>query len=111
MGFFPKIYFYENPKNYVQLIAGQGWKWKENNIKKFLAKQDSKLIEYAHHESHVAYGYYIPIRCPNSSSDSIGEFETFTIWHGHGNKLEKKYTQSYPTDRFILFSNDPKSWS
>ena len=29
--------------------------------------------------------------------DSIGEFETFTIWHGHGNKLEKKYTQNYPT--------------
>ena len=34
-----KIYFYEKPfkKTMRQLIAGQGWKWKENNIKNFLS--------------------------------------------------------------------------
>ena len=33
-----KIYFYEKPlkKTLRQLKSGQGWKWKENNIKKFL---------------------------------------------------------------------------
>ena len=42
MGPFPKkkIYFYEKPfkKTMRQLIAGQGWKWKENNIKKIFSK-------------------------------------------------------------------------
>ena len=33
-----KIYFYEKPfkKTMRQLIAGQGWNWKENNIKNHL---------------------------------------------------------------------------
>ena len=65
MGFSAKIYFYENPKKLCQLIAGQGWKWKENNIKKFLSKAGIMLIEYVnHHESHVAYGYYTHPKMP-----------------------------------------------
>ena len=93
-----KIYFYEKPlkKTVRQFIAGQGWNYKENNIKKFLSKSGIHHvpIEYIdHHHSHAAYGYY---SSPFKDAavvvlDSIGEFETFTIWHGHGNKLEKKY--------------------
>ena len=42
MGPSAKIYFYENPskKTLRQLKSGQGWKWKENNIKKFLANPE-----------------------------------------------------------------------
>jgi carbamoyltransferase len=64
-------------------------------------------IEYVnHHESHAAYGYYTsPYRdAAVVVLDSIGEFETFTIWHGHGNKLEKKYTQSYPHSIGLFYS-------
>ena len=28
--------------------------------------------------------------------DSIGEWDTFTVWHGTGTKLKKVYSQSYP---------------
>tara|TARA_Y200000002_G_scaffold94915_3_gene76615 strand:+ start:105 stop:1115 length:1011 start_codon:yes stop_codon:yes gene_type:complete len=106
-----KIYFYEKPfkKTMRQLIAGQGWKWKENNIKKFLGKAGIHHvpIEYVnHHESHAAYGYYTsPYRdAAVVVLDSIGEFETFTIWHGHGGKLEKKYTQNYPHSIGLFYS-------
>ena len=59
-----------------------------------------------HHESHAAYGYYTsPYRdAAVVVLDSIGEFETFTIWHGHGNKLEKKYTQNYPHSIGLFYS-------
>ena len=36
--------------------------------------------------------------------DSIGEFETFTIWHGHGDHLKKVYTQSYPHSIGLFYS-------
>jgi len=106
-----KIYFYEKPlkKTMRQLIAGQGWKWKENNIKKFLAKSGvhNVPIEYIdHHHSHAAYGYYTS-GFKNAAVivlDSIGEFETFTIWHGRGTKLEKKYTQRYPHSIGLFYS-------
>ena len=40
----------------------------------------------------AAYGYYTS---PFNDAaivvlDPIGEFETFTIWHGHGDKLDKR---------------------
>ena len=106
-----KIYFYEKPwkKTLRQLKSGQGWKWKENNIKKFLSRSGvhNVPIEYVdHHHSHAAYGYYTsPFR--NAAVvvlDSIGEFETFTIWHGHGDHLKKVYTQSYPHSIGLFYS-------
>ena len=48
-----------------------------------------------HHTSHAAYGYYTQDK-PNATImclDSIGEFETFTIWHG-GEQHAKEDTQS-----------------
>ena len=57
-----KVIWYEKPfkKSMRQLIAGQGMKFKENNVKKFLQRQGIHVpIEYIdHHESHAAYGYY-----------------------------------------------------
>ena len=92
-----KVIWYEKPikKSLRQLIAGQGLTFKENNVKKFLARQGIHVpIEYVdHHESHAAYGYYTS---PFNNAavvvlDSIGEFDTFTIWHGHGDKIEKRH--------------------
>ena len=36
--------------------------------------------------------------------DSIGEFETLTIWHGKNNKLRKIYSQSYPHSLGLFYS-------
>lgn len=105
-----KVIWYEKPfkKSVRQLLAGQGVKFKENNVKKFLQRQGLHVpIEYIdHHHSHAAYGYYSsPYRdAAVVVLDSIGEFETFTIWHGHGNKLEKKYSQRYPHSIGLFYS-------
>ena len=36
--------------------------------------------------------------------DSIGEFETLTVWHGMNNKLKKIYSQSYPHSLGLFYS-------
>ena len=105
-----KVIWYEKPikKSLRQLIAGQGLTFKENNVKKFLARQGIHVpIEYVdHHESHAAYGYYTS---PFNNAavvvlDSIGEFDTFTIWHGHGDKIEKRHATRYPNSVGLFYS-------
>jgi carbamoyltransferase len=108
-----KIIWYEKPfkKSIRQMFAGQGLTFKENNVKNFLANSGIHNIpvEYIdHHHSHAAYGYYtLPFKERDAAIvvlDSIGEFETFTIWHGRGDTLEKKYTQSYPNSIGLFYS-------
>ena len=36
--------------------------------------------------------------------DSIGEFETLTIWHGKNNKLKKVFSQGYPHSLGLFYS-------
>tara|TARA_B100002019_G_scaffold190597_1_gene164779 strand:- start:179 stop:1144 length:966 start_codon:yes stop_codon:yes gene_type:complete len=105
-----KIVWYERPmlKSFRQLYAGQGWLFKENNIKKYLAKWGIDCpIEYVqHHHSHAAYGYYTSGM--NDASiiciDSIGEFETLTMWKGWGDKLQKVNSQRYPNSLGLWYS-------
>ena len=95
-----RIAWYEKPflKSLRQLGAGQGWLFGENNIKKYLKQWDIKCpIDYVkHHHSHAAYGYYTSgfkdasIIC----IDSIGEYETLTMWQGKGDQLKKVSSQS-----------------
>lgn len=105
-----EIYWYENPylKTVRQLYAGQGWKWQDNNIKKYLARWNLTAPIYynKHHHSHAAAGYF-------TSSfdeacvlviDAIGEFETMTIWKANGNKLKKVWSQSYPHSIGLFYS-------
>ena len=105
-----KVIWYEKPflKTLRQLRAGQGWLWKENNIKKYLAQWDIKCpIEYTlHHHSHAAYGYYTS-GYDNASIlcvDSIGEFQTLTIWQGEGNELNLVHKQTYPDSLGLFYS-------
>lgn len=105
-----KIAWYEKPflKSIRQLQAGQGWTFSENNIKKYLDKwQLDAPIHYAkHHKSHAAYGFYTSgmsnamVMC----IDSIGEYETFTIWEGYNDTLVKRYSQSYPHSIGLFYS-------
>jgi len=105
-----EICWYENPykKTLRQLTAGQGWNWKENNIRRYLSNYDilGKLHLGNHHLSHAAGGYYtskFDEACV-VSIDSIGEFETLTIWQGEGFKLKKLYSQRYPHSIGLWYS-------
>lgn len=105
-----EIIFYEKPflKSLRQLWAGQGFKFGENNIKNYLKKYGLNVpIKFIkHHESHAAYGYYTS-KLKNAVIivlDSIGEFETISIWSGLGNKIQKRYSQSYPHSVGLFYS-------
>ena len=105
-----EVIWYERPfiKTLRQLRAGQGWLWRENNIKQYLASFGINCpIHYSsHHHSHAAAGYYTS---PYQDAtvvciDSIGEFETLTVWRGDNNRLDKIYTQGYPHSVGLWYS-------
>ena len=105
-----KVIWYERPflKTLRQLKAGQGWLYRENDIRNYLKRWNiSCKIEYTqHHLSHAAYAYYTQPHddCAIICLDSIGEFETLTIWHGKNNKLKKIHSQSYPHSLGLFYS-------
>ena len=105
-----KVTWYERPflKTLRQWRAGQGWLYKENDIRAYLNNWDIKCkIEYTqHHLSHAAYAYYTQPHdnCAVICLDSIGEFETLTVWHGKNNKLKKIHSQGYPHSLGLFYS-------
>ena len=105
-----KVYWYENPyfKTARQLFAGQGWKWKDNNIKSYLSKYKINCpITYVdHHHSHAAAGYYTS-GFDNACVvvlDAIGEFATYTVWQGNENVLKKQFSIDYPNSLGLFYS-------
>jgi len=105
-----EVIWYERPfiKTLRQLRAGQGLRLGENNISRYLRQYGiSAPIRYTdHHLAHAAAGYYTsPFReaCV-VSLDSIGEFDTLTIWHGKGKELKKIYSQKYPHSVGLWYS-------
>ena len=106
-----KIVWYERPflKSIRQLKAGQGWLFKENNIKEYLRGYNLANIPISytkHHLSHAAYAYYTQPHddCAVICLDSIGEFETLTVWHGKNNTLKKIHSQGYPHSPGLFYS-------
>jgi len=105
-----KIQWYERPrlKTLRQWKAGQGWLWKENNIQNYLKRWgiDAPISYTQHHLSHAAYAYYTQPHddCAVIVIDSIGEFETLTIWHGKDNNLKKIHSQGYPHSLGLFYS-------
>ena len=105
------IYWYERPilKSIRQLWAGQGWLFKENDIERYFTNRripNPSIIYTQHHHSHAAYAYYTQPEdnCAVICLDSIGEFETLTIWHGKDNKLKKIHSQGYPHSLGLFYS-------
>lgn len=95
-------------KTFRQFSAGQGWLWSENNVKDYLKRYniDSSIYIGSHHQSHAAAGYYTS-GFKNATViciDSIGEYETLTIWKGIGPNLNKWYSQSYPHSIGLWYS-------
>jgi len=105
-----EIVWYEQPfkKSLRQLRAGQGWRFGENNIKNYLARYGLHApISYVdHHHSHAAAGYYTsPFRDATIVCiDSIGEFETLTVWSASDQGLKRVYSQGYPHSIGLWYS-------
>jgi carbamoyltransferase len=105
-----EVIWYERPfvKTLRQLRAGQGWNWSENNIKQYLRSYgiDCPIRYTSHHHSHAAAGYYTSgfsdatVVC----IDSIGEFETLTVWEGKDKHLTQLYSQGYPHSIGLWYS-------
>lgn len=105
------ITWYERPvlKTLRQLWAGQGWLLSENNITEYFKTRGIPRpnIRYTqHHHSHAAYAYYTQPHddCAVICLDSIGEFETLTVWHGKDGELRKIYSQGYPHSPGLFYS-------
>jgi len=105
------IIWYERPvlKSIRQLWAGQGWLFKENDIETYFKQRGIKnpsIMYTQHHRSHAAYAYYTQPHddCAVICLDSIGEFETLTVWHGKNGKLKKIHSQGYPHSPGLFYS-------
>jgi len=100
----------ENPyfKTARQLVAGQGWKWKDNNIKEYLKQWSifAPITYVDHHKSHAAAGYYTS-GFDNACIvvlDAIGEFTTYSVWEGTGKTLRKLFSMEYPNSLGLWYS-------
>jgi len=96
------IAYYEKPqlKRSRLILKGGAGDWKPKIPISLPVKY------FKHHYSHAAAGYY-------TSSfndavivvlDSIGEYNTSTIWVGEGNKIKLKYKQNYPVSFGLFYS-------
>ena len=92
------VAYYEKPflKNLRRWYAGQ-------KRQKPRLKYD---INFGHHESHAAAGYYTsPFnKCNILVIDAIGEWDTISIWEGKDNKLKKIKSWKYPYSLGLLYS-------
>lgn len=104
------VFWYENPivKSIRQLYAGQGLRFKENNIREYLNSY-SITADYTvlgHHESHAAAGFYTS-KYEDAVVlvvDSIGEFDTTTIWSADSTGLKKIWSKRYPYSVGLFYS-------
>jgi len=104
------VVWYENPvlKTARQLYAGQGFRFKENQIQPYLLQYGitAPVVSGIHHRSHAAGGYFTS---PYKEAavliiDAIGEFDTTTIWDAKQHKLSKKFNIRYPHSLGLWYS-------
>ena len=106
-----RIYYYEDPewKKTRQLYAGQYnlllKSGPDKHMRKFY-KKAPRSRQTNHHMSHAAAGYYT---APFDDTavlviDSIGEWNTTSIWTGKDGKLKRKWRQNYPHSVGIWYS-------
>lgn len=106
-----EVVWYERPgiKTLRQFRAGQGLRLGENNIGRYLGSYGIHApIRYTdHHLAHAAAGFYTSDFDAATCVvlDSIGEFDTLTIWNADREKgLRKIYSQGYPHSIGLWYS-------
>jgi carbamoyltransferase len=96
------IAYYERPqlKRSRIFLRGGSSDWKPN------IPMDLSVKYFSHHYSHACAGYYTSKF--NDAVivvlDSIGEYNTSTIWVGQGEKIKLKYKQNYPVSFGLFYS-------
>lgn len=107
------IVWYEKPlkKKFRQFAAGQYKDCFDKNAfpKRVLKHPKLKGVDWyfaEHHESHAAAGFFTsPFReAAILVIDSIGEWDTLSIWHGKNRTLTKRYEIHYPDSWGLLYS-------
>lgn len=106
------VCWYEKPllKFTRQLYAGQNILecFNDIHIKRYLDSYGIHApIQYgSHHESHAAAAFYTsPFEsCAVLCIDSIGEWNTTTIWRAGSNGLEKLWSDNYPKSLGLWYS-------
>ena len=106
-----EVVWYEKPglKTLRQIRAGQGFGyWQKNNIKAYLKNYriDCPIYYSGHHRSHAAGGYYSSGMDAATIMvvDSMGEFDTLTIWDAVDTTLKCIYKQTYPHSIGLWYS-------
>ena len=79
----------QNPKNILESMGYTG-----------------KIYYHDHHFSHAAFSYFTSNFSDSAilTVDGVGEWETTTISHGRGNKIEKKISIDFPNSLGMLYS-------
>jgi len=107
------VVWYERPfkKAIRQLYAGQSKPFSRNKVKKYIKKLGvSAPIRYvSHHQAHAAH-YYNSLFTDATIIviDSIGEWDTTTIWQAQGDILKKRYSTRYPDSLGLFYSSITK---
>ena len=110
-----KVVYFERPwiKKLRQLKAGQYSEvftldnLPQQHLDSVMGKWNYTIDEYVdHHLSHASSTYYTS---PYTESavvciDSIGEFDTISIWYVQGTKFEKRYSEVYPKSLGLWYS-------
>ena len=97
------IAYYEKPllKASRLFLKGGAGEWKPKfNIDGIPRKS------FSHHYSHACAGYYTSSFTDAAIVvlDSIGEYNTSTIWVGEGEKIKLKFKQNYPVSFGLFYS-------
>ena len=96
------IAYYERPqlKRSRLLLRGGAGDWKPN------IPMNLPVKYFSHHHSHAAAGYYTS-RFDDAVIvvlDSIGEYNTSTVWVGEGESIKLKFKQNYPVSFGLFYS-------
>ena len=114
-GYPDAIAWYERPvrKKFRQALAGQWDLALDMNElpRRYIDENFPRLkglpIKYqSHHYTHAASGYFTS-KYQDAAVvviDSMGEFETLTIWDAQGDRLKQVYSQDYPDSVGLFYS-------
>jgi len=108
------IAWYEKPilKKVRQFLAGQRTlafdldELPSRYLKQFPELHGIPIVYQTHHYTHAASGYFTS---PFDNAavvviDTMGEFETLTIWEGKQQNLKKVYAQKYPNSLGLFYT-------
>ena len=114
--------WYNNPEIFFDLLSygipDKATYYENSHLKKLRIKirggssdwkpiyKGSNSVEFKHHYSHAAAGYYTSVFTDATIVvlDAIGEFNTSTIWRGTDEKIELIYKQNYPVSFGLFYS-------